>query len=107
FEVVQSGTTWKRAVIHTFHGSDGANVNGSLTLDKAGHIYGTPQWGGSGCAAAPGCGVVFELASAKGSWKEIVLHSFTNGSDGEYPSDGLVFDAKGNIYGGTSNGGEV
>ena len=34
-----------------------------------------------------------------------VLHNFAGGSDGTYPSSGLVFDTQGNLYGVTSNGG--
>jgi len=52
-----------------------------------------------------GCGVVFELMrSAKGKWKEKVLHRF-NGKDGSGPWAGLIFDAAGNLYGTTQNGG--
>jgi hypothetical protein len=106
FEITGSRSGRKASLIHTFHGADGANVNGSLILDSAGNIFGTTQWGGKPCAS-PGCGVVFELASAKGTWKEAVLYSFANGTDGEYPSDGLAFDAEGNLYGGTSYGGSI
>lgn len=34
-----------------------------------------------------------------------VLHSFTGGADGYYPSIGVVFDQAGNLYGGTAYGG--
>jgi hypothetical protein len=106
FRFTQTSGVWKETVLHTFHGNDGANPNGSLTIDSSGHIFGTTQWGGNVCRA-PGCGVVFELALTNGAWKESVLHFFANGTDGQYPSGGLVFDAKGNLYGGTSNGGAV
>ena len=36
---------------------------------------------------------------------ESVLYSFTGGSDGANPQGGLIFDAKGNLYG-TTNGGQ-
>jgi len=36
---------------------------------------------------------------------ESVLYSFTGGSDGANPQGGLVFDAKGNLYGTTNGGG--
>ena len=51
-------------------------------------------------------GTVFELSPQKGgAWTETILHSFSNnGTDGSNPS-GLVFDASGNLYGTTANGG--
>jgi hypothetical protein len=47
-------------------------------------------------------GLVFEL-NEKGD--ETVLYQFTGGSDGGNPAAGLIFDAKGNLYGTTENGG--
>ena len=50
-------------------------------------------------------GTVFELTpNGDGSWTESVLHSF-NGSDGDDPFAGLIFDAAGNLYGTTCDGG--
>ena len=57
-------------------------------------------------AALTACGTVFELTpAAGGSWTEKVLHNFGSGTDGSYPSAGLIFDAAGNLYGTTSSGG--
>src|SRR5262249_3802776 len=54
---------------------------------------------------AYGSGVVFELKpNPDGSWTESVLHSFM-GTDGAIPRAGLIFDAAGNLYGTTNNGG--
>jgi uncharacterized repeat protein (TIGR03803 family) len=78
----------------------------ALVRDAAGNLYGTTNWGGaSHCAGLnEGCGVVFKLDT---SGNETVLHTFTGGADGAYPSGGLVMDASGNIYGGTFNGGDA
>jgi uncharacterized repeat protein (TIGR03803 family) len=49
--------------------------------------------------------VIFELSpTGGGSWTETVLYRF-DGPDGEFPSQGLVFDDAGNIYGTTEYGG--
>jgi uncharacterized repeat protein (TIGR03803 family) len=49
---------------------------------------------------------VFALGSvAKASWKEKVLYSFQGGTDGSTPAGGVVFDAAGNLYGATEQGG--
>jgi uncharacterized repeat protein (TIGR03803 family) len=46
---------------------------------------------------------VFVTGSAAS--QEKVLHSFGNGTDGLYPYAGLIFDAAGNLYGTTYEGG--
>jgi uncharacterized repeat protein (TIGR03803 family) len=51
----------------------------------------------------------FVLLSVSGTWAQSkfrVLHAFTgSGGDGGGLYGGLVFDASGNLYGGTSGGG--
>jgi uncharacterized repeat protein (TIGR03803 family) len=84
---------------------DGANPMASLTSDAAGNLYGTAYYGGnSNCIR--GCGTVFELTRVSGKWQQKVLHHFENdGQDGYYPLASLIFDAAGNLYGTTSQGG--
>ncbi len=89
------------AILHTFTGgNDGANPAGTLVLDKSGNLYGTAQTGG-----AAKNGVVFELSPSSKGWKETVLYTFAGGNDGSQPASGLVFDAAGNLYGTTIEGG--
>jgi len=79
---------------------DGQDPSGGLVFDQSGNLYGVTFYGG-----AEGVGVVFKLThQSDGSWRKDILHSFT-GVDGYYPSGGLVFDAKGNLYGTTQGGG--
>ncbi len=53
-----------------------------------------------------GDGTVFELTpTGGGGWTEKVLYSFGNTTDGAIPVAGLIFDAAGNLYGTTIEGG--
>ena len=93
-------------MLHSFgHGTDGNGPGGDLIFDAAGNLYGTTYGGGINPCEGFGCGTVFELSPRQGGgWTEEVLHSF-NGTGGQYPYAGLVFDAAGNLYGTTSKGG--
>ena len=50
-------------------------------------------------------GSAFKLTPSNGSWTYADLHDFTGGNDGEHPWSNLVFDAAGNLYGTTYEGG--
>jgi len=86
YEISSSG---KFSVIYTFCTSgcfDGANPSGGLAIDKQSHLYGMTYGGGD-----YGFGVVFELQEAKGTWSEVILHSFAGGpSDGAGPEGSSV-----------------
>jgi uncharacterized repeat protein (TIGR03803 family) len=92
---------WTESVLHTFTGSDGEYPRSGVILDAAGTLYGTTSGGG----ASDG-GTVFQLSP---TGAETVLHSFTvsNLADGYIPAAGLIWDANGNLYGTTSQGGNV
>ncbi len=101
YEMVGSGTNWTEHAIYSFAGSpDGAVPYSGVIFDNAGNLYGTTTAGG-----ASGNGTVYELSPSGGGWTERVLYSFTGGSDGSYPTSGLIFDAAGNLYGSTNVGG--
>ncbi len=91
-------------VIHSFAtgGAGGINPVAGLTLDSAGNLYGTTTAGGFG-----GSGTVFRLSHKGSGWILSVLFSFTGGSDGGEPNAGLIFDRAGNLYGTTTEGGEL
>jgi uncharacterized repeat protein (TIGR03803 family) len=88
---------WTEKTLHSFDYSDGAYPLAGLIFDAAGNLYGT--------TSEPGGGNVFELTpGANGEWTESVLYSF-NGKDGALPVASLIFDAAGNLYGTTFEGG--
>jgi len=42
----------------------------------------------------------------EGDWHHSILHTFTSGSDGNYPAGGVVMDGVGHLYGTTALGGD-
>jgi uncharacterized repeat protein (TIGR03803 family) len=95
---------WTETVLYSFQGSsDGQSPGtGDLLFDQAGNIYGTTSNGGDSVCD---CGTVFELTPSHGSWTESVLYRFLGNNDGALPYGGVIFDAAGNLYGTTVNGG--
>lgn len=47
------------------------------------------------------------FAIRAGAQTETIIHAFTNGTDGGYPSGALVLDSSGNLYGATISGGSA
>jgi uncharacterized repeat protein (TIGR03803 family) len=97
-----SSFNWRQLLPHTFlGGSDGSGGNGPIVFDTAGNLYSTTEEGGTNLL-----GDVFKLMPSGSTfgWPETVLYSFRGGTDGAYPTGGVVFDAAGNLYG-TSGGG--
>jgi uncharacterized repeat protein (TIGR03803 family) len=96
----------KETVVYAFQGGpDGAYPMGGVMRDRLGNLFGTTEGGGlSNCTGNPGCGTIFKIDT---SGKETVLYSFTGGSDGAEPEDGLVMDHAGNLYGTTPYGGDL
>ena len=72
----------------------------NLVFDAAGNIYGTTTNGG-----AHDAGTVFELTRSGSGYTENILYNFAGRPDAAYPFAGVVFDAAGNLYGTTGNGG--
>jgi uncharacterized repeat protein (TIGR03803 family) len=97
FELPKGGT---ETTLYAFMGgNDGASPWAAPSFGKKkAYLYGTTTAGGSS-----GLGTVYQLAP---DGTETVLHAFGGGNDGQTPDDGLITDAKGNLYGTTFNGGK-
>jgi uncharacterized repeat protein (TIGR03803 family) len=96
-----AGGGWTENILYTFKGDrDGFAPIGSLVFDLAGNLYGTTTDGGTHSG-----GTAFEIESTTQGWNKRTIHNFGNGSDGRYPWGNLIFDAVGNLYGTTDEGG--
>jgi len=88
-------------------GPDGQNPCGNITIDAAGNLYGTTQYGGPGSN-----GVIWKLTKS-GTYTD--LHDFGNlvqtvggliVPDGALSYGPVAFDSSGNMYGTASSGGK-
>ena len=116
FRLSKNGSSWPFTPLYTFRGgNDGAGPAARVIIGPNGTLYGTTLYGGGSGCGGTGCGTVFNLRpppsvppSIFGGWTETILYRFQGGSDGAYPGFGdLVFDASGNIYGTTQEGGNA
>src|SRR5579863_3941429 len=72
-------------VLHTFTGgADGANPLAGLSIDRAGVLYGTAEYGGAGY------GTAFRLKPSASGWAFQVLYTFASASDGAAPAARLM-----------------
>jgi uncharacterized repeat protein (TIGR03803 family) len=100
FELMPTTGGWTRNVLHNFNnnGKDGYGPYAGLIFDAAGNLYSTTAYGGT-----YGYGTVFELTPQSEGWTETILYSIASGYPG--PLTGVIFDAFGNLYGTTDDGG--
>ena len=107
FALTPAGASSNESVIYSFLGApDGQQPEGNLVKDASGNLYGVTVGGGSNTNCGSfGCGTVFKLTRAASGWTESVLYNFTGASDGANPRS-LVGDSQGNLYGGTTSGGQ-
>ncbi|HJU07620.1 MAG TPA: choice-of-anchor tandem repeat GloVer-containing protein [Rhodanobacteraceae bacterium] len=90
--IFKIGADGSFTVLHTFNGTDGADVVGGVVRDRAGNLYGVTR---TGTTEATGGGTIYKLAP---NGTLTTLHAFTGGADGSQPSS-LVRDQAGNLYG--------
>jgi uncharacterized repeat protein (TIGR03803 family) len=102
FSVSTNGQNF--TVLHAFvlgAANDGAIALGRLVLAD-GVLYGTTSYGGSNGVFADGFGTVFSVTTNGTNFA--ILHSFTQGYDGENPQADLVLGGK-TLYGTANAGG--
>ena len=105
FELSPSGSTWTYSVLHNFSGgADGVSPYG-VALGPEGNVVGITIEGGDTTCSSYGCGTVYQLVQSAGTWKKQLLHTFAGGTDGAQPETRVTFDAAGNVYGTTLDGG--
>jgi uncharacterized repeat protein (TIGR03803 family) len=101
-----SDGNWTETTLYNFcsqgpYCNDGAEAASGVVIDSTGNLYGPALVGGS-----DGGGVVFDLTMNSTGWTESVLYNFgSQEGDGSLPYAGLIWDAAGNLYGTTENGG--
>jgi uncharacterized repeat protein (TIGR03803 family) len=99
YQLAPAAGQWGTTTLHDFTCQDGFNTVVGLTFDSKGNLYGGNTAGGANFG-----GVAFTLApGSHGQWSFTVIHDFTDG-EGDGPSSSLVFDSKGNLYGGNITG---
>ncbi len=98
--VTRSAQAQTYNVVYNFTGGKvGASPLHGLTLDRAGSLYGTAEYGGSS-----GYGTVFKLKQYNSNWILTPLYSFS-GYDGANPYAGITFGPDGSLFGTTNSGG--
>lgn len=99
YKLSPNGSSWKYTSLYSLRGgSDGAGpAFGTLALHN-GALFGTTEGGGT-------FGTAFRVRPHGKGWRENVVHTFGNGTDGAEPVGGVVFDKAGNFYGTTLLGG--
>lgn len=108
FKLTPHGESWTFATLFAFDTASSGDNPGPVVFGPDGALYGTTGTGGSGLD-----GVVFKLQppaavceSTACAWKQTILAAFSRiQGTPSIPSGPLSFDADGNIYGTTEEGG--
>jgi hypothetical protein len=105
---VSTGGAYTEKVLYDFCGvpdcTNGAEPEGPLLRDPSGNIFGTVMDG----AGSAGGGGVYELTPSGDTWTEQVIYALCTASACPYgaaPSNGVIMDTTGNLYGTTSYAG--
>jgi uncharacterized repeat protein (TIGR03803 family) len=101
YKLTRAGSTWTLAVLYRLRPEDGQILLWEPTMDAAGNIYGSAEFGG-----IDNNGTVFRLVRSGDQWTFELLYALNGGSDGAGPWGVAIPDSAGNVFGATSfNGG--
>ncbi|HUK43095.1 MAG TPA: choice-of-anchor tandem repeat GloVer-containing protein [Candidatus Bathyarchaeia archaeon] len=115
YRLSQRAGNWLFTTLYSFIGGDTGAVPEGVIIGPGGALFGTAQGGLHQCGQGQSdCGVIYKLTpspvacpAVMCSWNETVLYRFTGDPDGWAPiGRTLVSDDAGNLYGGTSDGGD-
>lgn len=95
------------SVLYSFEGEGqtGFYPTSGVTVDRAGNLYGTAEYGGPGTSCYLGCGTVFKLTRHGSSWQLTPLYDFLGNDDGGNPNARVVIGPNGTLFGTTMQGG--
>lgn len=99
FRISTNGPGFALSNLVSFFNTNGSEPLGTLVQGPDGFFYGTTSEGG----ANSGSGTIFRM-SASGALA--VLYSFSAGTDGGEPDDGVILGRDGYLYGTANDGGE-
>ena len=102
---MQSAQAQTFDVLFNFQAQTGFYPTGGVSIDQAGNLYGTTEYGGPGSSCFLGCGTAFKLSRHGSNWIFTPLHNFMGNSDGGNPTARMVIGPDGSLYGTTSMGG--
>ncbi len=89
-------------IVHKFSGGADGGLPNDLALSRTARtIFGTTSAGGTGA------GTVFQLVNKNNDWRFQTIYTFKGGHDGGVPNAALIEDVNGNLYGTTSEGGNL
>jgi uncharacterized repeat protein (TIGR03803 family) len=104
FKLTHTTSGWTETVLSSFcNCASGAQPQGGVVFGPSGNLYGVTFFGGG---VGSNGGVVYEFNLATSMRTKLYAFRGSAQNDGLNPEAGLTFDAAGNIYGTTSDGGE-
>ncbi len=99
FKLSPSGGSYTEKLLHVF-GVGETPFNDGVIRDTSGNLFGETAGGGTFSS-----GTIYELKHTATGYSYQTLYNFAGGSDGDYPSGGLIFGGVGIMYGTTAGGG--